>query len=313
MSRLIAKLEAYAKKQVDTHYNVSSNSVTQKQVEEAQYILNELTHFTGCVNNDKANKLLLDLFSVIPRKMKKVQDHLLDDVTCKDLDKILAEEQDLLDTMAQQVKQNELVKDNKSDNLSILDAMGLEIFKTIPSEVDLIKEKLGEVSTQYENSFRVVNKKTQARFDKWVKSAKVNRTKLFFHGSRNENWMGILDTGLLLRPTGVVITGKMFGNGTYYADKARKSLGYTSLSGSYWARGNSNEAFMALFDVHLGNSMKVERHERWMGQLDEAKLKAKGDYDSLYARGGADLRNNEFIVYREEQSTIKYLIQIKRK
>jgi poly [ADP-ribose] polymerase 2/3/4 len=313
VKQLINKLEAYAKKQVDTYYNVSANSVTKRQVEEAQSILNELINYTGCVNNNLANKYLLDLYSTIPRKMKKVQDHLLNNDTCKDLEKMLESEQDLLDTMSQQVKQNELSKDNNNDRISILDAMGLEIFKTMPKEINLIKEKLGDVASQYENSYRVVNKKTQIRFDKWIKNAKVDRTKLFFHGSRNENWMGILDTGLLLRPTGVVITGKMFGNGTYYADKARKSIGYTSLSGSYWAKGSANEAFMALFDVHLGDSLRVKRHESWMSSLDEKKLKAKGVYDSLFAEGGADLKNNEYIVYREEQSTIKYLIQVKGK
>ena len=308
---LINKLESFAKKQVDTHYNVSANSVTQKQIDEAQSILNELINYTNCINNSRANQYLLELYRVIPRKMKKVADHLLDDKTCKDLDKMLSEEQDLLDTMAQQVKQIELTKGNTKDNISILDAMGLEIYKTMPSDVELIKERMGNIAHQYSDSFKVINKKTQARFDKWVASSKVKRVRQFFHGSRNENWMSILNTGLLLRPTGVVITGKMFGNGTYYADKAKKSLGYTSLSGSYWAKGNSKEAYMALFDVHLGDSLRVKRHEGWMSSLDLGKLQAKGSYDSLFAEGGADLVNNEYIVYREEQSTIKYLIQVK--
>lgn len=310
--QLINKLEAYAKKQVQDNYTVTSEQVTEKQVNEAQSILNELSTLTKSKNVIEANRLLLRLYEVIPRKMNKVANHLLKD-NCKELEGMLDPEQELLDTMAQQVKQSELLKDNVSDKTSILEAMGLEIFKTMPDDVTLIKEHMGEISDQYAGSFKVINKKTQAKFDKWVAAAKEKRTRQYFHGSRNENWMSILDTGLLLRPTGVVITGKMFGHGTYFAPKARKSLGYTSLTGSYWARGSAPEAFMALFDVHLGNSLKIKRHESWCSQLTEEKLKARGPYDSLFAEGGADLRNDEVIVYNEAQCTVKYLIQLKAK
>ena len=68
---------------------------------------------------------------------------------------------------------------------------------------------------------------------------------------------------------------------------------------------------MALFDVHLGNQLQLERHESWCSSLDDKKLRSRGDYDSLFAKGGYDLRNNEFIVYKEDQSTIKYLIQMR--
>lgn len=47
-----------------------------------------------------------------------------------------------------------------------------------------------------------------------------------------------------------------------------------------------------------------------MGSLDLKKVKSKG-FDSVYAKGGADLINDEFIVYEEERCTIKYLIEIK--
>jgi poly [ADP-ribose] polymerase len=103
----------------------------------------------------------------------------------------------------------------------------------------------------------------------------------------------------------------MFGYGTYYADKARKSWGYTSAKGSYWANGASDEAYMALFEVHLGKQMIIDRHERHHSSLDDKKLKSYGRYDSVFAKGGYDLRNNEYIVYTEDRSTIKYLIQMK--
>ena len=120
-----------------------------------------------------------------------------------------------------------------------------------------------------------------------------------------------MDSGLVLRPANAVITGKMFGYGLYFADKAKKSYGYTSGRGSYWARGSSNRAFMTLYDVHLGNSLKIKHHESWCYDLTESKLKARGDYDSLFALGGADLRNNEYIVYNQSQCTARFFVELR--
>jgi hypothetical protein len=36
-----------------------------------------------------------------------------------------------------------------------------------------------------------------------------------------------MQTGLLIRPSGA-ISGSMFGDGIYFADKAQKSIGYSS-------------------------------------------------------------------------------------
>ena len=40
-------------------------------------------------------------------------------------------------------------------------------------------------------------------------------------------------------------------------------------------------------------------------------IKKYGKYDSLFAQGGADLINNEYIVYKEEQCTIRYIVEFK--
>jgi poly [ADP-ribose] polymerase len=115
----------------------------------------------------------------------------------------------------------------------------------------------------------------------------------------------------VLRPANAVISGKMFGYGLYFADKFRKSLNYSSLYGSYWARGNAHKAYLAVYEVHTGTQLHVKHHEPWCGLLTEERLKAKGQqYDSVFAEGGADLVNNEYIVYNEAQCTIKYLVEV---
>lgn len=316
IAQTIAKLQAYAKKEIATFYNVTADKVTEKQVKEGQGLLDYLSTFAGSNINDKddvekVNKGLIQLYQVIPRKMDNVKNHLLAAIDQARFDRMLAGEQALLDTMAGQVKQSVILKDAGDEKITLLDALGLEIYTIDKKEEDIIKTKLQNISPRFLQGLRIVNRRTQKRFDEYVTKATHKRTELFWHGSRNENWMSILESGLVLRPTNAVISGKMFGYGTYFADKAQKSLGYTSSRGSYWARGNSDEAYMSLYDVHLGNALHTKRRESWMGNLNLQELKKRGDYDSLFAEGGADLINNEYIVYHEDQSTIKYLVQLK--
>ncbi len=107
-----------------------------------------------------------------------------------------------------------------------------------------------------------------------------------------------------------VITGKMFGYGIYFADKAQKSIGYSSLRGSYWTGGSANKGFLSLFDVHMGSELRIRRHASWCYNLNKQNLRKRGQFDSLYAEGGADLRNNEYIVYDDAQCTIRFLVEI---
>jgi len=104
----------------------------------------------------------------------------------------------------------------------------------------------------------------------------------------------------------------MFGDGIYFADKAIKSLGYTSLKGSYWASGSSNRGFLAIFKVHMGNSLVIKKYGSWCHELSEEYLKKKGRYDSVFAKGGADLRNDEMIVYNSGQCTVSYLVSVRK-
>lgn len=311
ISNLIAKLEAYTKKQVSNNYLVSADSVTQKQIDEAQSILGAIT---TAKSNRELNQLLLEVFKTIPRKMKKVADHLYsesDDFSMSIIENVIQEEQELLDSMAQQVKQVELVSNNVSDRLTLLDAMGIEIYNVDSKQEDMIKGKLQNLSDKYVRGYKVINKKTQERFDNHIKSKSNKKVETFFHGSRNENILPILTTGLLIRPTSAIHTGSMYSDGIYGASLARKSYNYTSAKGSYWAKGNSSEAYMALFDFHVGKQLEVKKHESWCYKINEKFLQDKGGYDSIFAVKGADLINDEFVIYNPNACTIKFLIEMK--
>jgi len=314
VNKIIEQLQRYAKKSVQENYTVASESVTQKQIDEAQAFIDQLAKIKPTVS-EPINELLLEIYSVIPRRMNNVKYHLFGGekglgLAQDSLDRIISNEQSTLDVMRGQV--STFAKTNVKDNSkkTLLEAMGISIEQINDNDHATITKLLGLNARQFKSAFRLVNNVTQERYDKFYNNKNDKRAYLFWHGSRNENWWNILDTGLLLRPANVVLSGKMFGYGIYFADKAQKSIGYSSLRGSYWASGSSDRAYLALFQVHTGSWLHVKKHEYWMADLNEKKLQQRGAYDSLFAEGGYDLRNNEYIVYNQNQCTIKYLVEI---
>ena len=330
VKKLIDELMSFANKSIQRNYKVTQEAVSEQQVTAAQEIITNISGLIQIgVDIKHINDMLLKLYTIIPRRMDNVKDHLFrdvsNDVTLTNAQRLLDNEQSALDTMAGQV---ELIKQQREaakkaaeaeakgdeevveEEVTILDQMGLTVeVETDTETLELVKKLMGPNANQIKKVFKVRNNKTQVKFDKNLEKAEVKKKRLYWHGSRNENWFNIMQSGLLIRPSGAVHTGSMFGDGIYFADKAQKSIGYSSLRGSYWAHGGDNKAFLALYDVHLGKQKEILHHDSSCYKLSQKVMDAEG-YNSVYAKGGADLRNNEFIIYRAEQCTISHLIEI---
>jgi len=323
VQKLFDDLRAYANHSIGANYKVTQDEVTQKQVDNAQVIIDELSSLVKSSKKksdkiDPINEKLLELYMTIPRKMNNVKDHLVNDTdfTLEEIKDFISEEQDLLDTMAGQVlavAQTAAVSDDaddeevKEDNL--LDKLGLEVtVETDKKAIALVKTLLGNNANQLVKVYKCINKATQAKFDAHYASSNNKGRKLLWHGSRNQNWFNIIQTGLLIRPSGVIHTGSMFGDGIYFANKAQKSIGYSSLSGSYWASGSDNKGYLALFDVHIGKQYDVTSSD---SSLTQKKLDSKGGYDCTFAHAGSSLYNDEIIVYESKRCTIAYIVELK--
>lgn len=308
---IVDKLQSLARDTIRKNYTVKASAVTQDMVDAAQKVIDSLANFSSTV--EEFNDNLLKLFTVIPRKMGNVRDYLANKTD--DFARIISKEQDLLDVMRGQIyvkPENEPVTTVEKKQQTILEELGLEMEEATADDVALIKTLMKESAGKFRKAWRVTNIKTQKRFDNFVADNNIKDTRLLFHGSRSENFWSIIKTGLVLRPTNAVITGKMFGYGCYYAPKCAKSIGYTSLSGSYWAHGGNNTAYMALFDVAYGTPYDVYNFDSKYYNLDYNKLQQfKAGANCLHAHADKGmLRNDEIVVYKEEQMTIKYLIEI---
>ena len=308
--RIIEKLRSLARDTVKKNYSVSSASVTEEMVYEAQLVINNLISIKSV---NKFNDELLKLFEIIPRKMDNVRSYLIKSID--EIDKVISREQDLLDIMRGQIVTKSTATENKDkeiDNsgITILDEMGITMRECTPEEINEIKDCMKESSYHFSRAWRVDNISTRKKYEEFIKAYNIKNTKLLFHGSRTENWFSILKTGLKIRPANAAWTGSMFSDGLYFAPKCQKSIGYTSLGGSYWAGGKDNTAYMALFDTAYGKPYNVYNFDSKYYSMSFDKLPVGCNCLHAHAGNGM-LRNDEIVYYKTEQTTIKYLIEIK--
>jgi len=123
-----------------------------------------------------------------------------------------------------------------------------------------------------------------------------------FHGSRNENILSIMQKGLLIKPASAVHTGSMFGAGIYFASDVTKSANYC------WGFGSADRNehyYMFLCEVATG---KIKDFDTPQTHLRSAPW----GYNSVRGVKGSHLLHDEYIVYKQNQVKLKYIVEFKR-
>lgn len=141
-------------------------------------------------------------------------------------------------------------------------------------------------------------------------------TALVFHGSRSVNIASIIRENLRLPKdlVGVVITGALLGGGLYTADDVKKSIGYTSAQGSYWSGGGGSvkgrHAFMFACDTIMGvPHIAPGCHGYTTPPQKHHSVFGKAAHTKLDGWGGSTLKNNEWVVYKQDRLRIRYLAE----
>jgi poly [ADP-ribose] polymerase len=124
--------------------------------------------------------------------------------------------------------------------------------------------------------------------------------------------------GPKINPKNVVYTGSLFGKGCYFAPRAKKSIGYTSLSGSYWKSGNADRAYLMVYKVAYKNALHLDGDSKKSGMGGRAFTAENiKPHDAVYAHKGylmghnAPLCNDEVIAYDEAAIDLIYVIEMR--
>lgn len=258
---------------VKNNYKFASSKVTQKQIDEVQSLLNEFTNSIDSLNVDYLNKLLVQIFTILPRKMQVVKENLIPENGSKDaVVEILKREEELLESMQSMVSST--VKTTTGEVKYVEDSLGIEI---LPGNY----QDLGQKQT-----FDILHRKHKERFDGFVTKQNNKYTADLYHGSNVTNWLSIINRGLLIKPSGVYHAGSNYGNGIYFSDQHTKSLAYT----------RSNPKILGVYEVHLGDIYKAD--------YTNSSL----NLESIKPKHSVNGNRIEYIVYRPEQCSLKKLL-----
>lgn len=287
-----------------------SSVVTEKMVTTAKELLQALYSIdtdgiedpeVAVEKTEEFNNILLQLLCVSPRRVSNVEDLLAS--SPDDFVEILSREDNLLNAMSVLVQHP---VNNTKGSLSLNDFEKYKIkvhYATDKQKEEVLRHLNDSLKPRVKNIYRIIHPEHKARFNQYLKDNNIKKVKQLWHGSRNENWLSIINNGLLLN-LNAVITGKMFGNGVYFAPSAQKSWGYTSAYNSYWARGSSDTCFMGLYAVAYGTPLNVYGAYHYTQDM----LK-RNNANCVHAHAGAQLRNDEIIFYDESAMLLNYIVE----
>lgn len=313
VAAFVEELMSYAKQVFEKSYTVKVNNISDEMIDLGEKTLKELADGVESMSVAEFNNKLKLLFAVIPRRMDNLSKHLARRKS--DFAGIVSDEQDLFDIMIAQVRnENGVAVSGKT----ILDANGLTMRLANKEEQEYIRKLLKGNSHKYMEAYRVTNRQTAEALDDFATLHGLDFDEgsiaHLFHGTRNENVWSILTTGLKNRPPkDAVITGKAYGQGTYFAPDAQKSLGYTSKMGSKWANGTSPYGFLLICKVAIGP--EETHYDGRFGcdpSLDASKLQqiAPGALCTWAKARYSGFLMDEVIVYQDDQSTIEYIVKM---
>lgn len=304
VNEFLLLMKKYTDNLVSTTYSVKADKVSQKQIDAAQKIINELNGNGKKLGVDQINEKLVELYTIIPRRMGQVKNYILPNIK---LEKTLVAEQDNLDAMAGQVSmiKSKSKKEQKAVTKkaqTLLDKLGITMTETSKTaEIDyLLKQSHGR---KVHAIFEVNKAAEDATFNDWMVNQKNKSTRVLIHGTRCTSVIPILEIGLKIRPSGnFQFSGKAYGDGNYFSEHMQKSLGYT---------GYDSDKVILVYEVHTGNPFVYDGWFRGNSfPLTYKELQKRG-YDSTFVKAGHGLMNSEIIAYNEQQNRIKYIIWLK--
>lgn len=332
---LINLLTALANQTVAESFSFSFSDLTKEQVDGAKSIFTKLATDYKKMTVDEFNKELCHFFSIVPRRMRRPNDHMVrgrnekgfalsQEEIQEEMAKKLQKETELFETMQELLKGEEMKRKGESYSQKY----DLSIKTPTAEEVGFINRHLGQQAARYIRSWKVEIGQRERLFKEFCEKNNLSDENRgiahLFHGTRSENLLSIICSGLLCAPKNTltgetpIITGKAYGLGIYFAKDAIKSAGYMSATGSKWTQGNNSVGYMFLNKVAVGlpgTQFNGDRSRIKGGggsslNWDILQKTQPGAFATWAECRYSGYRMDEIIVYQDAQTTPEYLIEL---
>jgi poly [ADP-ribose] polymerase len=165
----------------------------------------------------------------------------------------------------------------------------------------VVKSQVKIKTIQVRNIFSL---KRQGEWDTFTTG--IGNQRMLFHGSRIQNWVGILSRGILL-PKIVVSLGVnrtdagWLGNGIYFGDAACTSVFYAT-------PGRKHTRLLAIARVAMG---KVKDYTK----ITYGLTAPPPGFDSCHGvrrtpKAPSEFDDDEYVIYKNEQQRLEYLVEV---
>jgi poly [ADP-ribose] polymerase len=284
--------------------------LTVGQIEKGEKILQELYHiFQAKKKNYRQDleRLTSDFYTAIPHRIGRTRAAIATSVI--DSMEAFQQKQDTLQLM------KDMLQVNGDAGNVLFNAQIDQEYEALKCQVGWVDHddpkfrELAEyvVTSQVKSkSIKVRNIYTLKRENEWhTFTDHLDNQRLMFHGSRIQNWVGILSRGILL-PKIVVSLGVRrtdagwLGSGIYFGDAACTSKCYTS-------PGKKKTAFMGLARVALGKMKDFYKITYGIKEPPEGYHSCHG----VRSRTGVNSQfaDDEYVIYTQQQQRLEYLVE----
>lgn len=273
------------------------------QIDKGQAVLDDIATALGKKkkDTDQLEQLSGDFYTLIPHKFGRSRDA-VQAAVINDPNKVV-EKNDTLQLMRDMLnvngKTNVLVNpeiQGKYDALKCkIETVSSGKYKEIKDYVEKSVVKGGWYKVKVKNVWQVCRSDEHAAFDN-----AVGNEKQLFHGSSAKNWVGILSRGILL-PKAVVKLGVQrtdagwLGSGIYFGNAACTAAGYAHA-------GKKGTSFMTVATVALGK-MKDYR------KITYGLTAPPDGFHSTHGVRGSEFSDDEFVIYKQNQQKMEYLVE----
>jgi hypothetical protein len=279
---IVTRYMRAANEYIDTYLQGTVDAVSEHQIGEARRILAEIG---GIAPSSRTLVQMAEAYyRLIPTKLPSRIDPW---EVAAALKNSLQEQEDRLQQVEAAKYKITTVEGTPKDSLGVI---GAEL--EWEPDKDHVRPYLGSYMGRVRGLFRVHTPTERQAFT----DCEIGNPMFLTHGTKSQNVRHILRTGLK-RP--VAARGLMFGSGIYFADDPNKSSGYI---------GGSPRT-MLITEVRLGQVYEAPRDIRDLVSAPLGYDSVKGVKGKTLSWGGPGrLSYSEYVVYRTEQQTLRWLV-----